>query len=226
MQTRRKTDFTQNVEVGAYNKEGDEHSFFYEGTKLFIDTLLDANITFIPTTARNEESYSRTIFAQNASINLAILNFGGTILRNNRIDEAWRAHMDSQYAKVLAMEEVMRQLNEAFGTMNLVVKIVDGFYVSIYNKYNLDNKRILANIQRLLNDFVDEHRDFYIYENGNSFAILPNFLNKKFAVEQIIREYKPILTMGAGDNLSDLDFMNLAHFHIVPNRSFIHQQYN
>ncbi|MDQ7085455.1 MAG: hypothetical protein Q9M36_11240 [Sulfurovum sp.] len=46
----------------------------------------------------------------------------------------------------------------------------------------------------------------------------PHFLNKKFAVAYLIEEYKPILTLGAGDNISDLDFMNLADFKIVPKK--------
>jgi hydroxymethylpyrimidine pyrophosphatase-like HAD family hydrolase len=70
IQTKRKTDFSKTTIVGAYNKEGEENSFFYEGTKRFIDKLLEANITFIPTTARNLESYKRTIFYKHNKINM------------------------------------------------------------------------------------------------------------------------------------------------------------
>ena len=37
IQTKRKTDFSKTTIVGAYNKDGEENSFFYEGTKRFID---------------------------------------------------------------------------------------------------------------------------------------------------------------------------------------------
>jgi len=47
---------------------------------------------------------------------------------------------------------------------------------------------------------------------------LPNFLNKKFAVEHLIKVHNPILTLGAGDNSTDLDFMNLTDFKIVPKK--------
>jgi trehalose-6-phosphatase len=60
---------------------------------------------------------------------------------------------------------------------------------------------------------------FYIYQNDASFGILPNFLNKKFAVEYILNRDKPSLVLSAGDNISDLDFMKLAHFSILPKGS-------
>ncbi len=218
IQTRRKTDFSQNTVVASYDKEGNESSFFYEGTKLLIDTLISSGITLIPTTARNLDSYKRTVFYTNNSIKYALLNFGGLILVDNKIDQEWSKLIAQKYSEILQMDTVYNTLLDHFeeANLDLQVKIIDGYYISIYNKNNLDNTEILGRIQESLELFVVEHKDFYMYENANSFGLLPNFLNKKFAVEYIISKYAPILTIGAGDNISDLDFMKLSTFKLLP----------
>lgn len=220
IQTKRKTDFTQNTVVGAYTKEGKENSFFYEGTKLFIDTLIAANITFIPTTARNRDSYERTVFAKEKAIKYVILNFGGMILTNGTIDKEWEEKMQASYAKIISLNTLYTELKNHLVSLNieLVVKIIDDFYISIYNKFHLDERSALTQIKENLSLFLEKYQDFYLYENGNSFAILPNHLNKKFAVDYLIKKKSPILTLGAGDNISDLDFMNLSSFRLIPNK--------
>jgi hypothetical protein len=80
---------------------------------------------------------------------------------------------------------------------------------------------MIKKIRESLKTFLCEEKDFYLYENGNSFALLPHFLNKKFAVEHLIKIHKPLLTIGAGDNISDLDFMQSADFKFLPDKCFI-----
>ncbi len=225
MQTRRKTDFSKNTIVGAYNKEGDENSFFYEGTKIFIDTLIDSNIAFVPTTARNIESYKRTIFAKNSAIDKIILNFGGMILIDGKIDKDWQNQMKIEYQKIIPIKKVYDELIAEFekNDLELVVKIIDDFYISVYNKFHLDNQAMLEKLKTIMINFANERADFYLYQNDNSFGILPNCLNKEFAVSYLIKKYNPILTIGAGDNLTDLKFMNLTNFQLVPNNSSIYK---
>ncbi len=220
IQTRRKTDFTKETVVGGYTKDGEENSFFYRGTKLFIDTIISSGMTFIPTTARNMDSYNRTILAKDKSIKYVILNFGGIVLIDGEIDEDWQKRITQEYSKILSMQQVYTILQKELKRANeeLVIKVIDDFYLSIYNKFNLNNKGVLNSVREILNKFLEIHTDFYLYENDNSFAILPTCLNKKFAVEYLIDRYKPILTLGAGDNISDLDFMNLADFKMIPQK--------
>jgi hypothetical protein len=220
IQTKRKTDFTKNTIVGAYNREGAENSFFYEGTKLFIDTIINSGMNFIPTTARNFEAYKRTVFYDDVNIQYAILNFGGSIIINNKIDNEWANIIEKKYNNISSInsvyEKLIVHLNEV--GLNLVVKIIDNFYISIYNKENIDDTNILSQIREVLNFFVIANSQLYIYENDNSFGILPSFLNKKFAVEYLINKHNPILTIGAGDNISDLDFMKLTTFKLLPEK--------
>ncbi|MFK5976868.1 MAG: HAD family hydrolase [Sulfurovum sp.] len=220
IQTRRKTDFTKETVVGGYTKDGEENSFFYKGTKLFIDTIIKSGMTFIPTTARNMDSYDRTILSKDKNIKYAILNFGGVVLIDGKVDEDWQKQIMQEYNKILSMQEVYKILQKELMRANveLVIKVLDEFYLSIYNKFNLNNKGVLNSVREILNEFLEIYTDFYLYENDNSFAILPKCLNKKFAVEYLIERYNPILTLGAGDNISDMDFMNLADFKIIPQK--------
>ena len=187
IQTRRKTDFSKKTIVASYTKEGEENSFFYEGIKLFVDTIIDAGMTFIPTTARNLSSYQRTIFYDNPKIKYVILNFGGLLLVDNREDLEWSRKMRDSYAKVTSLEILYNNLLSHLTNHNLKlqVKTIDSYYISIYNKFDLDNQEKIEEIRETLKEFLVKESDFYLYENGNSFAILPNFLNKKFAVEYL-----------------------------------------
>ena len=223
IQTKRKTDFSKKTIVASYTKKGEENSFFYEGIKLFVDTIIDSGMTFIPTTARNLASYQRTVFYNNPKIKYVILNFGGLLLIDNKEDQEWTQKMQESYSKVTALDSLYTQASKHFEDDNikLQIKIIDSYYISIYNKFDLDNKEILSKIRNSLNTFLDKESDFYLYENGNSFAILPHFLNKKFAVEHLIKTHKPLLSIGAGDNISDLDFMQSADFKFLPDKCFI-----
>jgi hydroxymethylpyrimidine pyrophosphatase-like HAD family hydrolase len=223
IQTKRKTDFSKKTIVASYTKEGEENSFFYEGIKLFVDTIINSGMTFIPTTARNLASYQRTVFYQNPAIKYVILNFGGLLLIDNKEDQAWTALMQENYARVTSLETLNSKLLAHFEANNLKlqVKIIDSYYISIYNKFDLDNPKMIKKIRESLKTFLCEEKDFYLYENGNSFALLPHFLNKKFAVEHLIKIHKPLLTIGAGDNISDLDFMQSADFKFLPDKCFI-----
>ena len=228
IQTARKTDFTKQTVVASYDREGKESSFFYEGTKLFIDTIIDAGINFIPTTARNLDAYKRTLFYKNEKITYVILNFGALILVNNKEDKEWSNYMLQKYNSIPAIDTVYNALNMKFKeeSLEVTIKIIDSYYISIYNKHKLDNKIILKKIKKQLELFLLENKQYYLYENGNSFGILPLFLNKKFAVEYLIKKELPLLTIGAGDNISDLDFMKLTNFKLLPdNRLFAKPRY-
>jgi hypothetical protein len=219
IQTKRKTDFTKNTFVGSFNKDGQNSSFFYEGTKVFIDKIINSGINVIPTTARNLDSYKRTVFYKNEKIKNVILNFGGLVLINNKEDVYWSDQIKLKYKKIKLINILSKELNYflSLKKLNLRIKIIDNYYISIYNEKNIDNDLILLSIKDNLNIFISKNPDFYLYENKNSFGILPNFLNKKFAVEYMINKFSPLLTIGAGDNHSDLDFMRLTNFMLLPN---------
>jgi hydroxymethylpyrimidine pyrophosphatase-like HAD family hydrolase len=215
IQTKRKTDFNLSCEVAGLNRESNPHSYIYSGVKEFVDSLIDSGVIFIPTTARNYESYSRTIFKKNSRISNYILNFGAEVYINNTLDEVWNQRILDNYSQIdldLILNETINLLSE----FELNIKSIDNYYISIHNKKGQDDNELNSRLDSILKEFLSTKSNFYLYRNDNSFAILPNFLNKSFAVEYILSKYKPLLTIGAGDNINDLHFMDRCHFQLMP----------
>ena len=210
IQTKRKTDFSKDTIVASFNRDGEESSYFYRGTKLFIDKILDSGIILIPTTARSISSYNRTIFANESRIKYVILNFGATIIIDGKIDIEWQRDIAKRLLEV-DLEKLYDEVREVLN-IDLDIKIIDGYYINIHNKIALDN----LEIKNILEEFIKNRPYLHLHHNDNSFAILPIFINKKLAVEYLIDIYNPTLTLGAGDNKSDLDFMKITDFKLIP----------
>jgi|GEM_PF-489930 len=233
IQTTRKTDFSKETIVGGYNSAGEVSSYIYKNTKNFLDRILSSgHFEFIPTTARNLESYSRTIFYKNYNFEYAILNFSGVIMQNHRVDLHWETEMRKKYFKLQLNIFDLLQLTERFFYENLdkkympVIKNIDNQYISIYNKKFRENPEMTKKVSQVITEFIFKNKlntDFYVYKNDASFGILPKFLNKKYAVQYLIERYKPSFVIGAGDNVSDLDFMNLADFSLIPTGSTLNK---
>jgi len=233
IQTTRKTDFSKEVIVGGYNSSGDISSYIYKNTKDFLDKMLESgHFEFIPTTARNLASYSRTIFYKHYRFEYAILNFSGVIIQNHHVDLHWETEIRKKYFKLQLNIFDLLQLTERFFYENLekkympIIKNIDNQYISIYNKKFRENPEMTKKVSKVITEFIFKNKlnnDFYVYKNDASFGILPKFLNKKNAVQYLIERYKPPFVIGAGDNVSDLDFMNLADFSLIPTGSTLNK---
>ncbi len=228
IQTTRKTNLDKKTNVWVVGVDKKPISHIYEGVeKLVRTTMKSQDISIIPTTARTIESYQRTALYSDTSlrdnIEFVILNFGGVILVNNQIDKNWEGIIETKYQSLnLPLNRVFKDinttLNQKFSNYNLKIRLLENFYVDILNKYHRDNDKLSSEIYQTIKEYIND--EYYIYTNGSSFAILPNFLNKKFAVEHIIKKENPILTIGAGDNQNDLDFMFETDFLLIPNGSY------
>jgi len=235
IQTTRKTDFTKETSLFVVDREGQPISYIYSGIeKLLKATMNNPNISVVPTTARSIESYARTRFTTDQSfadkIDYAILNFGAVILKRGEIDTLWQEEMNGKYNSLKISIESMYQkmmdlMQESFGKNHgLKIRLIEGFYVDILNKKNKLDTHYNQQIQTLLETLLQEQSEYYLYINGPSFALLPHFLNKSIAVKHLIEKYQPILSIGAGDNKNDLEFMFESDFLLIPNQSYNSQQ--
>jgi len=228
IQTTRKTNLDKKTNIWVVGVDKKPISHIYEGVeKLVRTTMRSQDISIIPTTARTIESYKRTSLYSDISlrenIEFVILNFGGVVLINNEIDKNWENIIQTKYQNLnLQLDKVFNDINsmlkDKFSKYKLKIRLLENFYVDILNKYHRDNDNLTKQIYQIIEDYISD--EYYIYTNGSSFAILPNFLNKKFAVEYIMKKENPILTIGAGDNQNDLDFMFETDFLLIPNGSY------
>lgn len=64
-----------------------------------------------------------------------------------------------------------------------------------------------------------------IHANGNNLAIIPSWLDKRHAVEHLIKQYRArtnaLITFGMGDSLIDLGFMGSCDYILTPGTSQI-----
>lgn len=222
----RKLQEDKEYKEAGYNKKGDPHSYICHGTYKYINALIDNGVIVIPTTARNKGAYSRSIFYDDNRINLAIIDFGANILINNQEDETYREIIEKEYENLqYSLDYTYIKLLEFLSNFNLKyqidIRVQDNHYIALsYDKLK-NNNQFNEFFKNLLEEsFLTD--EYYLYWNNSSFSILPKFLNKNKAVKYLIKKCKPIFTMGAGDNINDLDFMKSTDMLLIPNNSQIY----
>jgi len=179
-------------------------------------------IRIIPVTARNLEQYQRTIFYREKRAINASLYFSGLILTEDQPDPVWQKQISEANKKLKTpvsklLEKFDRYLDkEIFRLIDL-----DGYYVCIKNRDKKNNVYQEQNDQlvREIKEFVED--EYIIHYNDNNIALIPEFLDKKYAVSYLKEKFNPDLTIGAGDSLSDLNFMHLCDFRMFPGNSQI-----
>ncbi|MBN2824056.1 MAG: hypothetical protein JXQ76_01935 [Campylobacterales bacterium] len=231
IQTTRKTNFKKPTNVFVVDNEGQPISHIYHGVeKLLRLSMQNKHILVIPTTARSIESYQRTAFYRDANyarhIEYAILNFGAIILKNNLIDKDWQTFIIKKYNQLsikieIIYDNILSLMQEKLTREHgLKIRLIEGFYVDILNKKDKHDTAYNRQIEQILREYLKDIEEYYLYINGSSFALLPSFLNKSVAVKHLIEKYKPLLSIGAGDNKNDLDFMFETDFLVIPNKSY------
>ena len=203
-------------------------SFMREDQELFSELFLNhPDISVIPITARELNQYKRTYLYNDERVKLAVIYFSGMILYENRVDEEWQKIINHKYAKLKFQLTKLQKLIknhikvkwDEFKFVN-----VDDFYLNIKYIDRNTYKEPIKYVYEILKEM--ELDGFSINSNDNNIAILPEFLNKELAINYIIDKYKPRLTLGAGDSLSDLGFMQKSNYLIIPQKSQINEKLN
>ena len=198
-------------------------SYMTEYQKNLMDIFFNSEeVKIIPVTARDFEQYKRTKISKNPRVNSASTFFGGLIIDNNEIDLKWSQHIKASYAKLKISMPKMFELVKSY-TDEKIFKIymLEDYYLVIKNRFK-DSPEYLAQNKELENkirEIITE--EYFIHFNDNNLSVIPNFLDKKHAVEYFIDKYRPTLTIGAGDSITDLSFMSSCHFKLIPTNSQI-----
>ncbi|MDR1872563.1 MAG: hypothetical protein LBS60_11705 [Deltaproteobacteria bacterium] len=223
-QTSRKIGLKNDLTVGAFGPNGEPLSFLTPSQVALLG-LFRQVATVIPTTARNRESFGRVRlkFAHGA-----ILNFGGLILDpQNEVDWKWyeRTKPLTLAANNLLTESLALTTQEIhnlqfFARARIISDCDLPFYLVVKTKpERLFELEVLRDL--LARRFKNEAN---IYLNDNNLALLPKFLDKKYAVEYFVDTYlrnesDDLLLFGMGDSFSDLGFLNLCDYQLIPSAS-------
>ncbi|WP_146215189.1 hypothetical protein [Rivihabitans pingtungensis] len=194
--------------------------------------FLKQDMHVIPVTARNHDAYRRVNIPFTAE---AILNYGGIILQaNGQPDDCWltRSRHEAQHSTTLlanwqhALQQEAKHL-ERDASIRLIVDFGIPFYLVVKMHDQNDPETGIQTLQQAAKR-IRQHPAFSnvrIHANGNNLAIIPSWLDKRHAVEHLIKQYRArtnaLITFGMGDSLIDLGFMGSCDYILTPGTSQI-----
>ncbi len=197
-----------------------------------LNQLLAASAQVVLTTARSSKGLKNVQLPVSGGA-YAIVSFGGVILTPAGCPEPrWHQRMSEGsglYAALL--DELCAHIKDVAAEKNIDVRVrvvVDAglpLYVSV--KHNQKNLFELCTIKAAAESFLQEHhpaaarQQMFTHFNGNFLAFLPPFLRKEDAVRWFMENVAApgALSIGLGDSESDLPFMSLCDYVLMPSRS-------
>ena len=214
----------EELRPAAYLKDGSVCSFTTLRQRAFLE-MAEREMTLIPATARNRNAFGRVGIPFS---DYAILDYGGVILApDGEPDDFWldkmRMEMQKALPGLISIKTRIDRFSEAAGLSNRA-RIIDDYDISFYGVVK-DAQKIAQRLEVIEREVVapwiaTEGNDYFIHRNGNNLAILPNALNKAYAVEYVSAKLKAahgdILTFGMGDSRSDARFMSACDYAILP----------
>ena len=220
----RKIPPTETHQAMAYLSDGRPISY----ASIQQQTLLQhwqQSATVIPVTARNYDSYGRVDIH---FTHHAIINYGAVILNpDGSIDAHWleQSQQSAQYSvpQLQTLADQLTALPQAVFT-DLNIRLIGDFGITFYLliKSQSGNLEHLNTAATLLKPLLQNQEKLHL--NSNNLAILPAWLDKAHAVRYVQQHYQQqghFLTIGMGDSLIDLPFMQCCDFWLTPNQSQI-----
>ncbi|MDR0717303.1 MAG: hypothetical protein LBF50_07800 [Azoarcus sp.] len=227
-QSRRKCPERGDLTPAAYLRDGSAHSFLTPAQHSLL-ALFQREMTVIPVTARNADAFSRVRLGFGDG---GIINFGGVIIDAHGVPDApWLARSAALAAGSLAMLEAAlaaARTHAASLGVTLRARLIEDFGVPFYlsaKSAEGDEKALDALEPAVRAHCAECAYPVDIHRNGNNLAVLPDWLDKRHAVEHLISQLRArhgeILTLGMGDSLSDLGFMRACDYALIPRASQI-----
>jgi len=229
-QSKRKCPDRPDLKPVGYLKDGTAHSFATPAQgSLF--SLFSREMAVIPVTARNADAFRRVRLDFQHG---AVVNYGGVILDADGDPETeWLKRSASHAADSLpGLQGVSAAIERhAAGVGAKVrVRIIEDFAVPFYvcAKSEEGDEKSLDGIESFTRRHCDENSlPVTVHRNGNNLSVLPEWLDKRPAVEHLAErlraEHGEIVTIGMGDSLSDIAFMRACDYALVPSPSQINR---
>ncbi len=219
--TGRKLAGRESAEVGALDKQGEPLSFFTQPQRQLLELLVKSGAMIRPVTGRNKDALGRVLVDFQ---HYKVVSHGAVVLsEDDQLCPYWLKEIDAELAHwPEQLEQANQSINQAIETMKLDASskvIVDQeipAYVSVKGK--------LEDLEHLKAVTHADTAAFFRHENGHNHALLPPYTRKKRAMNHVMNRLgisEADLTIGVGDSVSDLPFMNACHFSLMPSDSQI-----
>jgi hypothetical protein len=217
-QTKRKSE--DGIYQATHTTNPEKISYYTKEQREFLNhILLDPKALLIPITARTKDQFQRTQLYKENLAPVYANYYGGCIYLKNKLLEDYdniirQTLIKAQKKSQSLITKAEKQLKKSLCSVN-----VDGYYYVI----NSVTKDELLYIQDL---FSTADLAFDVYQNEKKITILPSVINKKQAVKFLCDLLEPKLTIGIGDSLSDLKFLNFCDFKIISKLGELNQKIN
>ena len=99
-------------------------------------------------------------------------------------------------------------------------------FINVDQKYytsDIQNKEVKKFIVDLINK---KYHDVEAYEEEKYITILPKVYNKSSVVKYLTSKCKPKMTIGIGNSVSDIDFLNHCDFKIISHIGMLDNKLN
>lgn len=221
----RKTPPTADSQALAFLQDGSPISYADRKQQQWLQHWL-THSRLIPVTARNLDSFRRVNIAFKHH---AVINYGGIILLpNGSIDEDWFQRSENaargSHSRLKALADSLRQLPTTLYD-DLHIRLISDMGISFYLlvKSRSQHQAHLEQAAACLRSQLLPAEQLHL--NANNLAVLPPWLDKSQAVEELLRRFRKqdpdLLCIGMGDSLIDLAFMHCCDYLITPQGSQI-----
>jgi hypothetical protein len=202
----------------AFRKDGAPLSYMTGRQERFFEALAAAG-TLIPVTARNLDAFRRVTLPFTS---FAVLDFGGVILQpDGHPDPAWDAEIRPQAvaagAELNSLLAALQRFIEQHG-LGVRARIISDFGMPLYIVMKHPDGD-LTTLRRIIDDCLPslELKRFFVHANHNNLSLVPRYLGKEHAVRFLLQSFgSEALSVGVGDSLSDVPFLRLCDFMMVP----------
>ncbi|MEY4531131.1 MAG: hypothetical protein RLZZ156_1852 [Deinococcota bacterium] len=171
----------------------------------------------IPTTGRSMAEYQRLHALIPSFQSWAVLNHGATLLYQNQVDQLWLKRITSAIQPMIATTlQIYQMLLSELDLSQQKIRLHQEHSLPLYISVRCPRDQDYSAIQNLLESLLQSLKlnvQYSLLHTGRISSILPNGINKKDAVLEVMNRLKQsskITTLGIGDSLTDLPFMQLC----------------
>jgi hypothetical protein len=180
--------------------------------------LTNEEIVFIPLTARTKEQLERTKILRLKQASLYSNYYGSRLFINHKEDKAYSKKINELAS--ISFENIDILIKK------VSIKYTDVQFINVDNRYYVsDTKNDQA--KKYISELIHKkYPDLEAYVEDKYITILPKIFNKSSVVKYLIKKFKPKMTIGIGNSVSDIDFLNQCDFKIISHIGILHNKVN
>jgi len=225
LQTAPKSPPDQPLHPAAVDRAGMALSFMTGGQRQLLDCWR-AQGTVIPVTGRTDDALARVLIDFSS---WRITHHGAVIRQpDGQLPSWWHEHIAP---RLQAAQPLLRELaawlerDAATGGYRVHRHSVEQQLTYLSIKSDKDVSALIHLRRRLAANSLPA--ELVLHHNGNNLALTVSGAQKQDAVRRVmaaLAQEGPLITIGAGDSLTDLPFLRLCDFALVPKDSQIQQE--